>query len=151
MRNLTPFEKEVAIRKKLLEYLKKHPKGLTTTEIGKDTGISRKTLEKHLQLLVFENELYMKQWGPTRVYYPNHRVHYVDFKKLMINNRTYWFDIMKNEYGAYLLIQEKRKDGKEWMTKGSILIPLKESRRFGAALNEILRDNRLIKLLKSKT
>lgn len=149
MRNLTPFEKEVVIRKKLLEYLKKHPKGLTTTEIGKDTGISRKTLEKHLQLLVFENEIYMKQWGPTRVYYPNHRVHYVDFKKLMINNRTYWFDIMKNEYGSYLLIQEKRKDGKKWTTKGSILIPLKESRKFGSALNEILKDNRLLKLLKT--
>ncbi|MFH1592747.1 MAG: hypothetical protein ABIB47_05265 [Candidatus Woesearchaeota archaeon] len=152
MRNLTPFEKEIEIRKRLLAFMKKNPKGLTTTEIGAKTGISRKTLEKHLQLLVFENEIYMKQWGPTRVYYPNHRVHYIDFKKLTINNRTYWFDIMKNEYGSYLIIQEKRmgpKD-KDWKTKGSILIPLKENRKFMSALTNILNSNKLLKLMKEE-
>ena len=148
MRNLTPFEKEIKIREKLLNFMKKHPKGLTTTEIGAQTGISRKTLEKHLQLLVFENEIYMKQYGPTRVYYPNHRLHYLDFKKLKAENRTYWFDIMRNEFGAYLLIQEKRKNKGDWMTKGSILIPLKSTGAFISSLNNILKSDKLKKLSK---
>ena len=105
-----PFKKERLLREKVLDYLKKNPRGKTTTELGKELEISRKTLEKHLQLLVSENEAYMKQFGPTRVYYPNKRLHYLDFKKINLNNKTFWFDLMENEYGKYLLIQEKRKD-----------------------------------------
>ena len=73
-------------RETVLEYLKKNPRGKTTTELGKELKISRKTIEKHLQLLVFENEIYVKQFGPTRVYYPNHRVHHFDFEKYYLKH-----------------------------------------------------------------
>lgn len=143
MENISPFKKEEFLKDKLLNYLKKNPKGLTTTEIQKETKISRKTLEKHLQLLVYENEIYMKQFGSTRVYYPNHRIHYVDFEKLIINNRTYWFDIMENEFGKFLIIQEKRKLENKYFTKGSILIPLEKIKLFTSNLNKILNNNKL--------
>lgn len=145
MKNISPFKKEIKIHFDILNLLKKHPKGLTTTEIGKLAKISRKTLEKHLQILVYENEIYLKQFGPTRVYYPNKRIHYIDFEKLKLNNKTYWFDIMENEYGKYLLIQEKRKNG-EWLTKGSILIPLDKINMFIKGLNKIVKSKKLNKL-----
>ena len=144
MKNISPFKKEDILKERLLEFLKINPKGLTTTDIQKDTKISRKTLEKHLQLLVYENELYMKQFGSTRVYYPNHRLHYLDFEKLTINNRTYWFDIMDNEFGKFLIIQEKRKSGDKFVTKGSILIPADKIKLFNTYLNKIIRNKKII-------
>ena len=146
MKNTAPFKKEEILREKTLELLKKNPKGLTTTEIQRLTKISRKTIEKHLQLLVSENEIYMKQFGPTRVYYPNHRLHYLDFEKLMLNNKCYWFDIMENEYGKFLAIQEKRKNNDKFITKGSILIPLEKVGLFVNSLDKILKSNKLKKL-----
>jgi len=146
MKKLAPFKKEKVIREKVLDFLKKNPKGKTTTEIGKELKISRKTLEKHLQLLVFENEIYMKQYGPTRVYYPNHRLHYLDFEKLNFGNKTIWFDVMENEYGKYLLIQEKRKDKEDWVTKGSIMIPVKESKEFAKKVYKIIHSRKFERL-----
>src|SRR3989344_1429147 len=146
---LAPLEKETSIHDSVLEFLKKNPKWLTTTEIAKQTGISRKTLEKHLQLLVFENEIYMKQWGPTRVYYPNHRIHYVDFEKIAFNNRTYWFDVMENEFGKFLVIQEKRKSNDKFVTKGSILVPLERIKKFTDSLDRISKSSRLRKFILS--
>ena len=146
--NLAPFNKEKMLREKVLNYLKKNPRGKTTTELNKELNISRKTIEKHLQLLVSENEIYLKQFGPTRVYYPNKRIHYLDFKKINLNNRTIWFDLMENEYGKYLLIQEKREEGKEFITKGSILIPLNKAKLFVNSLNKLLNENKLKELIK---
>lgn len=148
MKNLAPFEKEKVIKFKVLEFLRKNPKGKTTTEICKLTGISRKTLEKHLQVLVLENELYMKQYGPTRVYYPNHRIHHLDFEKLKYNNRIIWFDILENEYGKYLLIQKKKKTKDEWLHEHSITIPLEQTKNFSQVLNKILNSQRMKKISK---
>ena len=138
MVNLSPFQKERQIHNKVLNFLKSNPKGLTTTDIMKATKISRKTLEKHLQLLSSENEIYMKQFGPTRVYYPNHRVHHLDFEKLQLNNKTIWFDLLENEFGRFLLIQEKKKSDGKWVTKGSVLIPIKSGKVFVKALNKVI-------------
>jgi len=146
--NLAPFKREKVLREKVLSYLKKNPRGKTTTELNKELKISRKTIEKHLQLLASENEIYLKQFGPTRVYYPNKRIHYLDFKKINLNNKTIWFDLMENEYGRYLLIQEKRKEKEDYVTKGSILIPLDKARFFTKELNNLLKNNRLNKLMK---
>jgi len=145
MKDASPFKKEEFIKKKLFDFLKNNPKGLTTTQLQKETKISRKTLEKHLQILVYENEAYMKQFGPTRVYYPNHRIHYVDFEKVTLSNRTYWFDSMENEFGKFLIIQEKRKDGVKFVTKGSILIPLDKMRLFISKMNMIVKNSKKIK------
>ncbi len=143
MANLSPFQKERQVHDRLLGFLKKNPKGLTTTEIMKATKISRKTLEKHLQLLNSENETYMKQFGPTRVYYPNHRVHHLDFEKLQLKNKTIWFDVLENEFGRSLLIQEKKKEDGKWATKGSVLIPIESGKEFARALNRVLGSKRM--------
>ena len=96
-----PIEKEKLIHNRIIEFIRNNPKGLTMTELVRNTKFSRKAIEKHLQVLILENEIYMKQFGVTKVYYPNHRIHHFDFEKLNYNNRTIWFDVLENEFGRY--------------------------------------------------
>src|SRR3989344_2109419 len=115
-----PVKREKIIHEKVLEILKNNPKGLTMTELVKNTKFSRKAIEKHLQVLILENEIYMKQFGVTKVYYPNHRIHHFDFEKLSYNNRIIWFNVLEGENGLYLLIQKKKKVNNEWQHEHSI-------------------------------
>jgi predicted transcriptional regulator len=145
-----PAEKEKIIHNKINEVLRDNPKGLTMSDIVRSTKFSRKAIEKHLQVLILENEIYMKQFGVTKVYYPNHRIHHFDFEKLNYNNRIIWFDILENEYGKYLLIQKKRKVNNEWFHEHSITIPLEQGEKFVKVLYKILNSKRLKKLNKLK-
>ena len=145
--SMYPAKKEKIIHDSIINFLKNNPKGLTMTELVRGTKFSRKAIEKHLQVLILENEIYMKQFGVTKAYYPNHRIHHADFEKLKYNNKTIWFDILENEYGTYLLIQKKKKLEKAWVHEHSITIPLKQTERFLKTLNKILHSQRMKKLL----
>lgn len=149
--NLNPVKKERIIHTKILELLKRKPKGLTMTELVNFSGFSRKAIEKHLQMLVSENEIYMKQFGVTKVYYPNHRIQHFDFEKLNYNNKTIWFSVLEGEYGLYLLIQKKKKVNNEWQHEHSITIPLEEGEEFLKVLNKILHSKRTKELLNKKS
>ena len=141
-----PPKKERIIHKNVLEFLRSHPKGMTMSQIVKATKFSRKAIEKHLQILILENEVYIKRFGVTKVYYPNHRIPHFDFEKLNYNNKTIWFDILENEYGKYLLIQKKEKQGNEWVHKHSITIPLDQTENFLKSLDKVLHSKRMKKL-----
>ena len=140
--------KERVVHEKIMEVLRDNPKGLTTTQIVKAAKISRKTIEKHLGVLILENEIYMKQFGVTKVYYPNHRVHHFDYEKLDYNNKTIWFDILESEFGRYLLIQKKKKVNNEWVHEHSLTIPLEQGEEFLKVLTKILSSRRVKELLR---
>ena len=137
--------KEKITHEKILEFLRNNPKGLTVTEIMKGAKFSRKSIEKHMQILILENEAYMKQFGVTKVYYPNHRINHLDFERLDYDNKTIWFDVLENEFGRYLLIQKKKKLEDEWVHEHSITIPLEQSERFLKVLGKILHSPRMRK------
>ncbi len=143
-----PVKKEKIIHEKVLEFLKKNSKGLTMTALVKGTGFSRKAIEKHLQILILENEIYMKQFGITKVYYPNHRIQHFDFEKFNYDNKTVWFDVLEGESGLYMLIQKKRKVDGGWQHEHSITIPLNQGENFQKVLKKILDSPRTKKLLK---
>lgn len=145
---LNPAKKEQIIHKTLLEYLKKNPKGLTMTELVNGSGFSRKAIEKHLQVLILENEIYMKQFGITKAYYPNHRIQHFDFEKLFYDNKIIWFDVLEGEQGLYLLIQKKKKVNGGWKHEHSITIPLEQGKKFTEVLDKILNSKRTRELLK---
>mgnify|MGYP001560859477 CR=1 FL=1 len=147
-RNMNPAEREKEIHRMLIEYLKKNPKGLTMTELVGGTGFSRKAIEKHLQILILENEIYMKQFGVTKAYYPNHRIQHFDFEKLNYDNKIVWFNVLEGEQGLYLLIQKKKRVNNEWVHEHSITIPLKEGDNFIKVLDKILHSKRTKELLK---
>jgi len=142
-----PAKKEKILHNKIIEFLRNNPKGLTMTELARGTKFSRKAIEKHLQVLILENEIYMKQFGVTKVYYPNQRIHHFDFEKLNYNNKTIWFDILENEFGRYLLIQKKKKVENEWVHEHSITIPIEQSEPFLKVLDKILHSQRMKKLI----
>lgn len=144
----SPVEKEKILHEKILDFLKNNPKGVTMSEIARSTKFSRKAIEKHLQVLALENEIYLKQFGVTKVYYPNHRVQHFDFEKLEYNNRIIWFDVLENEYGRYLLIQKKKKVGDGWLHEHSITVPLEQSDAFLKVLDKILHSSRMKQIIK---
>ena len=139
--------KEKIIHSRIIDILKSNPKGFTMTELVRNTKFSRKAIEKHLEILILENEIYMKKFGVTKVYYPNHRIHHFDFEKLTYNNRIIWFDVLENEFGRYLLIQKKKKVENEWVHEHSITIPLEQGEQFTKVLNKILHSYRIKQLL----
>lgn len=141
-----PAKRERIIHNRIIEFLRSNPKGLTMSQIVRDTKFSRKAIEKHLQMLILENEVYTKQFGITKVYYPNHRIHHFDFEKLGYNNRIIWFDVLENEFGRYLLIQKKKKVENEWVHEHSITIPLEQSEPFLNVLEKVLHSPRIKKL-----
>ena len=140
--------KEKMTHGKILVFLRNNPKGLTITEIVRGTKLSRKAIEKHLQILVLENEIYTKQFGVTKVYYPNHRINHLDFERMDYNNKTIWFDVLENEFGKYLPIQKKKKAENEWVHEHSITIPLEQSERFLTVLGKVLHSARMRMLVK---
>ena len=142
-----PAKKEKIMHNKIIEFLRNNPKGLTMTELVRGTKFSRKATEKHLQVLILENEIYMKQFGVTKVYYPNHRIPHLDFERLDFNNKTIWFDILENEFGRYVLIQKKKKVENEWVHEHSITIPLEQGKQFLKVLGKILHSQRMRRLL----
>jgi len=143
----SPFERESETHEKIHSHLKAHPRGLTTQEIEQQTNISRKAVEKHLQMLLFENNIYMKQVGSARIYYPNHRFHHLDFTFFDIGKKRFYLDLIENNYGKSLLIQQKMKDSDskdaKWITKGSVFIPLDAVNEFQKNLNSILNSKKL--------
>lgn len=141
--NSSPFNRESETHEKIHSYLKAHPRGLTTQDIEQQTGISRKAVEKHLQILLAENELYMKQIASARVYYPNHRFHHLDFNYFDFGKKRFYFDLIENDFGKSLLIQQKVKQNDKWIMKGSMFIPLKATEDFAKTLDKILKSKRL--------
>lgn len=141
--NSSPFARESETHEKIHSHLKAHPRGLTTQEIEEQTKISRKAVEKHLQMLLFANDIYMKQVGSARIYYPNHRYHHLDFNYFDFGKKRFYFDLIENNYGKSLLIQQKIKEGDKWIMKGSVFIPLEASGDFLKSLNSILKSKKL--------
>jgi len=139
----SPFIRESETHEKIHSHLKAHPRGLTTQEIEQQTNISRKAVEKHLQMLLFSNDIYMKQVGSARIYYPNHRYHHLDFNYFDVGKKRFYLDLIENNYGKSILIQQKIKEGDKWITKGSIFIPLEAGEEFIKKLKGILSSKKL--------
>jgi predicted transcriptional regulator len=146
--NGSPFARESETHEKIHSHLKAHPRGLTTQEIEQQTQISRKAVEKHLQILLFENNIYMKQVGSARIYYPNHRYHHLDFQYFDIGKKRFYIDLIENDYGKSILVQQKIKEDDKWITKGSVFIPLDASQEFLKSLKGILNSKKLKKEMK---
>ena len=139
----SPFERETETHEKIHSHLRAHPRGLTTQDIEQQTRISRKAVEKHLQILLFSNDIYMKQIGSARIYYPNHRFHHTDFTFFDVGKKRFYIDLIENNYGKSILIQQKMKEDEHWITKGSVFIPFDSAQEFLKSLKQILNSKKL--------
>ncbi|MAG77635.1 MAG: hypothetical protein CL811_12845 [Colwelliaceae bacterium] len=147
---VNPYKRERIIHGRLIEFIKDNSKGLTMSELVQGTGFSRKAIEKHLQVLALENEIYMKQFGITKVYYPYKKIKHIECEKLVYNNKTVWFDILEGEYGPYLLIQKKKKINNEWVHEHSITVPLDQAEKFLKTLDKAINSSKTKKLMEER-
>ena len=59
---------------KILEIIKKNPKGSTIKEISKKIGVNRNAVAKYLDVLHVAGQVEVKKFGPAKVYFPSKSV-----------------------------------------------------------------------------
>ncbi len=59
---------------KVLEIIRKHPKGCTIREISEELGINRNAVAKYLDVLHVAGQVEMRRIGPAKVYFPSKSV-----------------------------------------------------------------------------
>jgi hypothetical protein len=96
-----------SIIRKILQNAKN---GISVTQLKKMTGFDRKTVEKHLGTLMAMNFGYKVSFGRVNVYYPNGRImHPLLEENISMGDKIYSFYLLKNPYGEFIFIQEKKK------------------------------------------
>lgn len=122
---LPPQERELYVREILRQTLNLNSvNGVTISTLTKNLPFDPRTLEKHLSILTYTNEVYAVNIGPTALYLPNSRaMHSITQKTLNINGREYSIYELENRLGQFIFIQEKKKQGYTNEIRGGILIP----------------------------
>lgn len=59
---------------KVLEIVKRHPKGCTIREVSEELGINRNAVAKYLDVLQVAGQVEMRRVGPAKVYFPSKSV-----------------------------------------------------------------------------
>ena len=118
-------EKERYVREILRQVVRMNPFGVTVSMLKEELPFNSRTLEKHLSVLTFTNEIYTVKIGPNLLYLPNHRaLHHEAREVLDLGNREYIIYAVSNRLGEFILIQEKKSIQKNKMEiGGGIMIP----------------------------
>ena len=137
-RKLPPQERELYTREILRQTLDMNDHGATISELSKKLFFDPRTLEKHLSILTYTNEIYSVKIGPTNLYLSNSRaMHPVTEKSFTIRDRTYDLFELQNRLGHFILIQEKKIGNHRRDVEGGILIPFDIFPEFVDHLNNI--------------
>jgi len=134
---LPSTEKERYIRQVLKAILDLNHNGVTAPQIHRAIGFSRPTVWRHLEQMTATHEAYKLDYGHTSVYYANGRMLRHLFKDdLKVNDRTYSFILVANNFGEFIYLQEKRltRLGNVEVS-GGLLIPVPAFEKFINALN----------------
>ncbi len=59
---------------RVLEIVRRHPKGCTIKEVSREIGINRNAVAKYLDVLQVAGQVEMKRIGPAKVYFPSKSV-----------------------------------------------------------------------------
>jgi len=136
---LPSHEREHYVRQTIRKTMDMNPYGVSVSILKEFLPFDSRTLEKHLSVLTYTNEIYSVKVGPTTLYLPNSKaMHPVTEKTLKISDREYGIYVLQNRLGKFVLIQE-RKQVREHPKEigGGILIPVKGFEKFVEHLNKI--------------
>lgn len=134
---LPSTEKERYIRQALRTILELNRNGVTAPQIHRATGFSRPTVWRHLEQMTATREAYKLDYGHTAVYYANGKMlHHLFKEDLKIDDRSYAFILVSNNFGEFVYLQEKRltRLGNAEIA-GGLLIPVPAFEKFITALN----------------
>ena len=136
---LAPEERELYIREILRQTLNMNPYGVTVGGIRRQLPFDGRTVEKHLSILTYTNEIYGMKIGPTTLYLPNSKaMHSAMEKTLLLNGKEYSVHLLQNRLGKFVFIQEKKKQRFTLDVSRGILIPFSGFGRFVDYLQEII-------------
>ena len=138
---LPPSERELYVREILRQTVRKNEHGVTVGLLTKKLRFDSRTIEKHLSILTYTNEIYSVKIGNTQLYLPNSiPMHPAKKQSFETENREYIAYVLQNRLGEFVFIQEKKKTEFTEEIGGGILIPLADFSRFVNFLNTFKKD-----------
>ena len=143
---LPPSERELYIREILRQTVRKNENGVTVGLLAKRLPFDPRTIEKHLSILTYTNEIYVVKVGNTQLFLPNSiPMHPTKKQSFETEDREYTAYALENRLGKFVFIQEKKKTEFTEEVGGGILIPLADFERFVKFLNSFKRDSHNLK------
>ena len=129
---LSPKTREKYIHETIKEILNINGhRGVTIPEIEKNTYLSRKTIEKHLAELKTSNEVYVREFGKRKLYYPNSRlIHDTINESIELDDKKINIHLIENPFGRFIYLHETEESEYGNEVKGGIIIPEKKFEKF---------------------
>lgn len=139
---LPPQERERYVREILRQTVNMNRHGVTVPLLSRKLPFDSRTVEKHLSIMTYTNEIYTVRIGPTILYLPNSRAIHPAIEideTLEANGREFAVSVLRNRLGDFAFIQERKRTGMAKEIGGGILIPLPHFSRFVDYLNRVAR------------
>jgi hypothetical protein len=128
---LPPTERELYVREILLQTVRKNENGVTVGLLAKRLPFDSRTIEKHLSILTYTNQIYSVMVGSTQLFLPNSiPMHPAKKQSFQTKSREYTAYVLVNRLGEFVFIQEKKKTEFTKEIGGGILIPLTDFDEF---------------------
>jgi hypothetical protein len=136
---LPPEERELYIREILRQTLNMNQYGVTVGGITRQLPFDSRTVEKHLSILVYTNEIYGVKVGPTTLYLPNNKaMHSLLEETLSLDGKDYSVHMLQNRLGEFVFIQEMETRRYAQDVSGGILVPLSGFPKFVECLKQVI-------------
>ena len=136
-------DKQTYIESLLNKILRLNTNGITVSQIiGSICYFNKSTIWMHLENLVSTREAYKLEMGKTNVYYPNGKmVHPLLRDDIEIDGKTFLFFSVKNNFGDFIYLQERKKDRLGVAsTCGGLIIPLKSAEEFLSQFKKAIKE-----------
>jgi len=144
---LPPSERELYVREIIRQTVRKNEHGVTTSLLARRLHFDSRTIEKHLSILTYTNEIYSVKVGNTQLFLPNSiPMHPAKKQSFETENREYVAYVLQNRLGEFVFIQEKKKTEFTEEVGGGILVPLDDFGKFVNFLNTFKKDVKKFKV-----
>ena len=138
----SPQQRERYSEMKIKEMITKNTgKGVTISQIEKNTYFHRNTISKHVKSLINKGEIYQyPAEAPNGLLFSNGNLLDPIFREnLGIDNKLFSIYVIKNQLGKFCYIQEKKENIYGQMeTKGGLVVPVDQIVNFSDRLKEIV-------------
>ena len=137
-KKMSPTDKGTHVKGILRQILELNHDGVTIAQLKQHLTFDRRIIEKHLDVMMFTNEIYVVQLGMNKLYIPNHKaMHEAVSYSEQIDDIEYRVYILHNKLGDFAVIQQT--DLKQDVT-GSLQVPLEHYDKLVKYLSRSIKD-----------
>lgn len=145
---LSPKKKADYLELAIKNSLSQHPEGITAQLLSELTGISQRTVKKHLDQLTATRAAVRKEYGSRiAIYFPISKQDVGPAPKTIeVGESIYQLQLIENTWGRFVYVQERKKDVYSGMTKtlGGVMIDCDGMLEFVKALKEVASNGECI-------